>query len=191
MTVNGRQADTTISMNNRLKISSSTHAHQFRMFRFVATNTSPAFWSPRTENVRPLGDIPPAAGGSRTPNAPLIYAVDDMRCLTELYSLVLEAAGYAVRIFNDRAQALAALKAGAEKPELLITDYRNTSIPVERFMHECLIVHPALRILMASGLTRAYIRLSHVRPDRFIQKPFTAEELLQEIERTLADKPAV
>jgi DNA-binding NtrC family response regulator len=159
------------------------------MLRFVATNTSPAFWSPRTENIHPLGDIPPAAG-SRTSDAPLIYAVDDMRCLTELYSLVLEAAGYAVRIFNDRAQALAALKAGAEKPDLLITDYRNTSMAVERFMHECLIVHPALRILMASGLTRPYIRLSHVRPDRFIQKPFTPEELLQEVERALADKPA-
>jgi DNA-binding NtrC family response regulator len=141
------------------------------------------------ENIRPPDDVAPGSCGVRTPDAPLIYAVDDMRCLIELYTLVLEAAGYAVRAFNDRAQALAALKADIEKPDLLITDYRNTTIPVESFIRECITIHPTLRILMASGLALAHIRLFEMRPNRFIQKPFTPHELVQEVERTLAGKP--
>jgi CheY-like chemotaxis protein len=35
----------------------------------------------------------------------LIYAVDDVPELTELYTTLLEAAGYIVRAFNDRAEA--------------------------------------------------------------------------------------
>ena len=177
-------------MNTRLRISSLTHGPYFPTLRFAPTNSSPAFWSRRTESIRPQDDVPPGSGGARTLDAPLIYAVDDMRCLTELYTLVLEAAGYAVRAFNDRAQALAALKADVEKPDLLITDYRNTAVPVERFMRECLSIHPTLRILMASGLALTHIRLFEMRPNRFIQKPFTPHELVREVERTLADKPA-
>lgn len=176
-------------MNTRLRISSLTHVPYFPTLHFVPTNSSPAFWSDRVENTRLQEEIPPGSGGTRTSDAPLIYAVDDMRCLTELYTLVLEAAGYAVIAFNDRAQALAALKADIEKPDLLITDYRNTAIPVERFMRECLIIHPTLRILMASGLALTHIRLFEMRPNRFIQKPFTPHELVQEVERALATKP--
>jgi DNA-binding response OmpR family regulator len=112
-----------------------------------------------------------------------------MRCLTELYTLVLEAAGYAVKAFNDRAQALVALKTNIEKPDLLITDYRNTTIPVESFMRACVIIHPTLRILMASGLALSQIRLFEMRPNRLIQKPFTPHELVLEVERTLASRP--
>jgi DNA-binding NtrC family response regulator len=57
-------------------------------------------------------------------------------------TLLLEAAGYVARAFNDRAEALAALKADKRKPELLITDYRGLSMPVEPFMQQCLAAHP-------------------------------------------------
>ena len=175
-------------MNTRFSIPTLTHVPYFPTLRFAPTNSSPAFWSRRTENIRLEENLPPASRGGRTPDAPLIYAVDDMPCLTELYTLVLKAAGYSVKAFNDRAEALAALNADIEKPDLLITDYRNTSIPVERFMRECLMLHPTLRILMASGLAPTHIRLFQIRPNRFIQKPFTPHELVQEVERALATK---
>lgn len=122
----------------------------------------------------------PAADG------PLIYVVDDAPCLTQWYALLLEGTGCMVKTFIDRAEALAALEADEKKPELLITDYRGHSMPAERFLYQCLAVHPALRILMASGYGETDARFSQVRPCRFIRKPFTPEEFRQEVGAALA-----
>jgi DNA-binding NtrC family response regulator len=91
-----------------------------------------------------------------------------------------------VRSFNLRIEALAAFRAERRKPDLLVTDYCGLSMPVERFIDHCLEVHPDLRILMASGFSQTSMRFFSVRADRFIQKPFTAEEFLQEVRAALA-----
>jgi two-component system, OmpR family, response regulator MprA len=118
--------------------------------------------------------------------APSIYVVDDAPFLTELYTHLLEASGYIVRAFNDRAQAVKALEADWNKPDLLISDYRGLSMSVDQFLHQCLMIHPALRILMVSGLSRTEVRFSQARPDQFIEKPFTAEQLQEEVKSVLA-----
>ena len=115
-----------------------------------------------------------------------IYVVDDAPFLTELYTSLLGAAGYRVRAFHDRAQALAALKADWKRPDLLITDYRGLSMPVDQFLHQCLLFHPAMRILMVSGFRRTDLRFSRAKPDRFMEKPFTDEELQREVRAILA-----
>jgi len=127
----------------------------------------------------------PSSSTLRTPKTPSIYAVDDVPELTELYTTFLEATGYIVKAFNDRSEALAALKATQTKPDLLITDYLGLSMAVDGFMIRCLVVHPALRILMATGFGRTVVRACQIRPDRFIQKPFTLEELQQEVQAAL------
>jgi DNA-binding NtrC family response regulator len=118
--------------------------------------------------------------------APSIYVVDDAPFLTDLYTSLLEASGYCVRAFNDRFEALVALKAEWNKPALLISDYRALSMPVDQFLQQCLLVHPALRILMVSGFPRTHIHFSQARPDRFIEKPFTLEEFHREVKALLA-----
>jgi CheY-like chemotaxis protein len=127
----------------------------------------------------------PASVGE-TAAAASIYVVDDEEGLTEMYTVLLEANGYIVRAFNHRAEALAALMADRRKPDLLITDYCGGPMPVERFMELCLTIHPALRILMASGFNQTYVQFVEVKPDRFIQKPFTPEGFLQEVRAVLA-----
>jgi len=117
-----------------------------------------------------------------------IYVVDDKPALTDLYTRLLEAAGCILRTFNDRIEALAALRQENKKPDLLITDYRGFSMPVEQFMHECLALHPGLRILMASGFSQSDLRFSEARPHRFIEKPFSVEELLDEVSAALAGR---
>lgn len=115
-----------------------------------------------------------------------IYAVDDDDDLIELYATFLRGAGYAMRAFNDRAAALASLKEETVKPQLLVTDYLGGSIPVESFMRCCVAVHPRLRVLVASGFTQTEARFAGAKPDRFIQKPFTAAEFLREVRIALA-----
>ena len=123
----------------------------------------------------------------------MIYVVDDMPCLTQLYALLLERTGCLVKTFIDRAEVLSALKADQRKPDLLITDYRGHSMPLEHFLHQCLAVHPALRILMASGWSEIDDRFFQIRPCQFIQKPFTPDEFRQAIRAALAsvDFPVV
>lgn len=116
----------------------------------------------------------------------LIYVVDDAECVSELYAHFLKGTGYTARIFNDRAAALTALKADRSKPDLLITDYLGDPMPIDRFMQRCLALHPALRVLLASGLSESDMPPFCVKPDRYLQKPFTAEEFLQEIRAALA-----
>src|SRR5262249_27179007 len=138
--------------------------------------------SPRSGSFLQNSD---SASALRTTETASIYLVDDEESLTELYTLFLKGNDYIVRSFNLRTEALAALKADSKKPDLLITDYCGLAMPVERFMHHCLVVHPTLRILMASGLSQTFAPFPSVRPDRFIQKPFTADEFLQEVRATL------
>jgi CheY-like chemotaxis protein len=154
--------------------------------------------TPAHVNWAPLA-LPPASGHSalrqtrsgastsRTPAAVTIFAVDDMPSLTALYSSMLEPAGYRVRTFNDRVQALVALKADRTKPALLITDYLGLSMPADHFMHACRVLHPGLRILMASGFHPQAMRLRLAQPDRLIHKPFTPEQFRQEVRAALGD----
>lgn len=144
--------------------------------------------SPARSNLLTLPRQPRNTSSSSAPrmtDAPVIYAVDDMTDLTDLYLTLLEATGYRVKTFNDRAGALAALTAERTKPKLLITDYLGLSMSVDQFLHRCLAVHPTLRILMASGFNPTDMRFLQAKPDRFLEKPFAPEDLQREVRAAL------
>jgi DNA-binding NtrC family response regulator len=148
---------------------------------FAPTNSSVAFWSPELNTAS-------SSFRARPKTAPLIYAVDDMSCITELYALVLHAAGYEVRCFRDRHAALAGIE--AKKPALLITDLHNPSMRIEPFLEQCIKAHPSLRILMATGFGYHRAWCFSVTPHQFLQKPFTPGELKRAVEATLAGETA-
>lgn len=114
-----------------------------------------------------------------------IYVVDDDEALIDLYTSFLTSSGYQVRSFSDRTRALAALIVDKNPPGLLIMDHRGHRMASDYFIRCCLVAHPTLRILMASGLNAGEFHFSSDKPDRFIQKPFTLQELLREVEATL------
>ena len=116
----------------------------------------------------------------------LIYVVDDQNGAGELYAIFLEANGYTARLFTDRAAALSALKTEKPKPALLMTDSLGRSMPTDGFIQRCRALHPALRILLTSGRDRPEADFSSPLPDRFIQRPFTPEQLQQEVHDALA-----
>jgi CheY-like chemotaxis protein len=152
----------------------------------LVTNSAPSSRSSRSERILPRRNTS-SASALQTTEAASIYVVDDLPDLTEWYTTLLEATGYIVRAFNDRTEALAALQADRTKPDLLITDYLGLglSMRVDQFIHHCLVVHPTLRILMASGCSQTDMRFSQARPDRFIEKPFTPEEFRQAVRAAL------
>jgi response regulator RpfG family c-di-GMP phosphodiesterase len=174
-------------MRNKLSAFTPVQMPSVLPFAFIAprSDAAPPFWQPALKNF-------PAEQNASSGSAPQkketlsIYAVDDMPALTELYTDLLEATGYRVRAFNNRVDALAALTMESKMPDLLIVDYRGHSMPIEQFISLCRAVHPTLRVLMATGLDKANVRFSDVKPDRFIQKPFTPQELLQEVKASFA-----
>jgi CheY-like chemotaxis protein len=119
----------------------------------------------------------------------LVYVVDDTVELTALYRLLLEDAGYAVRTFTDRADALCAFLADDPRPVLLITDYVGYPISAEALMAECRRAQPGLRILMVSGCVESSLCFTRTRPDRYLQKPFAIEHFLAAV-RSLTGSPS-
>ena len=116
---------------------------------------------------------------------PVVYVVDDLPRLTELYATLLSETAYKVKTFNDRRTALAVLRQD-RSPALLITDYLGSAMPICQFIKESRAVHPRLRILMASGLDARRMHFSNGSPDGFLQKPFTAHEFQRAIAAVLA-----
>lgn len=157
----------------------------FLGFTFDAPKAAPELRPTFEEEIRPRQEIAPALDPNAVA-APLIFAVDDELHLTELYTVLLEPAGCEVRVFNDRVNALRALRREKRRPDLLITDYIGNSMLAEHFISGCLKVCPGLRVLMASGLNQCDLRFAFVRPVQFLQKPFTAEEFLCKVKVALA-----
>lgn len=157
---------------------------------FNVQNSTPASRVTSLEKFRPKQKAG-SASLLKGVQAPLVYVVDDEPHLTELYKFILEAKGCFVRTFTDRVEALAALKHEDRKPDLLVFDYLGNSMLADRFMNLFLAASPGLRILMASGLNRSEVRFSSVKPDRFLQKPFTPEEFLSEVKAVLTAQPSL
>lgn len=167
-----------------LTFAEQTNARSFLRLSLTRTNQPRALVSHTPESLSYLRTNP--AEPAVLSAGPLsVYAVDDVPCLTELYSSLLGARGYQVKTFINRTAALAALKADRNKPGLLITDYLGPSISVHEFIRACHSVHPSVRILMISGFNQNEIDLSGVRLDGFIQKPFTPEEFYQAVKVVL------
>jgi len=128
---------------------------------------------------------PPESPSEDRRKGTLVYAVDDMRPILDLYVLLLASVGCPVTAFHNRAVALAALATERRKPDLLITDYCGGGIPIGQFLRQSAALHPRLLILMVSGLHDPGWRTGSVRPDLFLQKPFTNDEFKRAVETAL------
>ena len=141
---------------------------------------TPVVWADPGSRVRMAAGFP-RQGQHHRPGRKLIYVVDDVVALTELYALILEPAGYQVRTFNDRMEALEAFLAPGKRPGLLITDFEGYPICVDLLMRCCRKAEPGLKILMASGYPEQYLAGRCVKPDAFLEKPFPPERLLAKV----------
>jgi CheY-like chemotaxis protein len=157
---------------------------------FRNINPTPASLTQQTKTMnawKQLARVPGPRGATALAGSS-IYVVDDTEGLAELYTLFLKGTGCNVRTYDNRAEALAALASDRTRPDLLIMDYLGDSMPVDRFLQRCLAVHPFLRILMASELSPGDVMSLCVKPDRSIQKPFTADEFVREVRAALSNE---
>jgi two-component system cell cycle sensor histidine kinase/response regulator CckA len=125
--------------------------------------------------------LPEASGGT-------VMILEDEPGVRELAARILRERGYRVLEAESGAAALAALRNGSPRADLLLTDVVVPDIGVvdlEREVHHLL---PGLPILYMSGYPRDDILdrglLRSEQP--FIQKPFSTEQLVMEVGRMIS-----
>jgi DNA-binding NtrC family response regulator len=134
--------------------------------------------------------IEPIAQSPETEKATgdLIYVVDDEPMLLELARIILEPLGYNVRTFRDPVTALQAFSAARPRPALLITDYAMHELDGMNLINACRRLAPAQKILLISGAAGPEIYAkAHVKPDRFLAKPYNAKQLAGLVKAILVD----
>jgi CheY-like chemotaxis protein len=126
---------------------------------------------------------PPKAGGA------LIYIVDDEPMLLELASAILQPLGYSIETFRSPETALRAFELADPGPALLMTDYAMHSMNGLELASACRRIRPKQKILLVSGTVGPDIlRDAKVQPDRFLDKPYQAKQLIEAVRETLARK---
>ncbi|MEW6280065.1 MAG: response regulator [Candidatus Eremiobacterota bacterium] len=108
-----------------------------------------------------------------------ILVVDDEPMVLRFATRTLERLGYRVTAASSAPEALAASSESPDAPHLLLTDVvmpRVSGVELARSLRQRL---PELRIMLMSGYTEERAQLESLGPDvRFLQKPFSAQELL-------------
>jgi CheY-like chemotaxis protein len=124
--------------------------------------------------------LPKARGGT-------VVILEDEAGVRELAARILREQGYQVLEAENGAEALAGLRGGGPRAALLLTDVVIPDVGIvdlERAVHDLL---PDLPILYMSGYPRDDILdrglLRSEQP--FIQKPFSAEQLVKEVGRMI------
>jgi two-component system cell cycle sensor histidine kinase/response regulator CckA len=141
--------------------------------------------------------LPEVSGGAREQPATVakpaslpargetVLVLEDEDAVRELTARVLRDRGYEVVLARNGAEALVRLRNRGNQPDLLLTDVVVPDMGTEELEGEVHRLHPALPILYMSGYPRDDILarglLRGEQP--FLQKPFTNEDLAQEVGR--------
>jgi CheY-like chemotaxis protein len=117
---------------------------------------------------------------------PVIYVVDDEAMLLELAAVILEPLGYEIQTFRDPESALRNFTRARPRPVLLITDFAMHQMDGMELAEACRRVEPGQKILMISGTVGPEIfQEAAVRPDRFLEKPYQARQLIEMVKSML------
>ncbi|MBM4353858.1 MAG: response regulator [Deltaproteobacteria bacterium] len=109
-----------------------------------------------------------------------ILVVDDQEIVAELICDILNGSGYDARYITSSVQALEAISAGTEKPDLLILDLMMPRMDGREFIRQLDIVRFSGPIIVTSGYSTPAdddVRLKS-RTSGFLRKPFEKDRLL-------------
>ena len=116
-----------------------------------------------------------------------IFVVDDEPMLLELAAAVLQPAGFNVRTFRDPRAALAEFSAANPRPAIVVTDYAMGAMNGLDLIRECRQIQPRQKIILLSGTVNESIYTDAVvKPDRFLAKPYQANDLISLVQSLAA-----
>jgi DNA-binding response OmpR family regulator len=127
-------------------------------------------------------------GGNGPRGGALIYVVDDEPMLLELATVILESRGYRVETFRAPDTALRAFRTAASPPALIITDFAMHRMSGLDLVEACRQIRPGQKVILVSGtVVPDVLHGAAVLPDRFLLKPYHAQQLIDMVEAVLAE----
>lgn len=124
--------------------------------------------------------LPPTA---RLPANARILVVDDEQDIRDVVRAVLESRGASVLTAEDGPRGVAMFRENGSSIDLVLLDMTMPGMSGEEVLREIRAINPAARVLLSSGYSEseANQRFSSHRADGFVQKPYTANELVQKL----------
>jgi nitrogen-specific signal transduction histidine kinase/CheY-like chemotaxis protein len=123
----------------------------------------------------------PIADGDLS-GAETILVVDDEDLLLTMSRMVLSSYGYTVLTANSGQKAIEVFTRSKKKVDLVITDLVMPNMSGRELTEHILKVSPDTRIIWSSG----YVRSNNAQDqERYLQKPFTSQDLLRKVKQTL------
>jgi two-component system cell cycle sensor histidine kinase/response regulator CckA len=116
-----------------------------------------------------------------------ILVVEDEPGIRRIVATVLKRDGYPVLEANNPWEAAELLGSGLFHVDLLLTDIMMPGMTGPDFARELLEMQPHLKVVFATGCSREEVKRTMQLVDHkyFLQKPYTAEQLLEAVQNTL------
>jgi two-component system, cell cycle sensor histidine kinase and response regulator CckA len=116
-----------------------------------------------------------------------ILVAEDEDAVRDVVRRILTRSGYRVLAAHNAVEAIALFE-GAEKVDLLLSDVIMPGLSGKELADALLRLDPSLRTVMMSGYTDDLLGIAELdgRDESFLQKPFSAEELLAVVQSRLA-----
>jgi nitrogen-specific signal transduction histidine kinase len=129
--------------------------------------------------VRPAPPLSADLSGTQT-----ILFVDDEDALLTLGRMILSSFGYTVLTANSGVKALEFFASAKKKIDLVITDMVMPNMSGRELTEQILRASPQTRVLWSSGYVRS---TNPEEQERYLQKPFTSQDLLRKVKQVLSD----
>lgn len=113
-----------------------------------------------------------------------VLIVDDEDLLLNMAQMVLSSFGYRALTANTGARALDIV--ANEIVDLVVTDLVMPSMSGRELVERIRLISPTVKIICSSG----YARPQNQSEEYYLQKPFTAQELVRKVRETLSEEPS-
>lgn len=139
-----------------------------------------------------MQQIDPSSGisaASETGRGPRVLIVDDESVIRRFTSRVLADAGYLVVEACDGTEALEYLREAGGELDLVLSDVVMPGLNGVELLEALSTAYPGVPVLLMSGYASAELRERGIAaPCGILAKPFSAEQLLDEVRRCLAGR---
>jgi CheY-like chemotaxis protein len=143
----------------------------------------------------PASDRPAASsrreGVSTTRGEGWVLVVDDERELRDTAARILEHFGYSALVARDGRDAVEKFRAHADEIRVVLLDMTMPEMNGEEAFREMRSIRPDVRVVLTSGYdeVEATRRFTEKGVARFLQKPYTADELAEAIAAAARKSP--
>jgi CheY-like chemotaxis protein len=155
----------------------------------LGMGTTCKIYFPRVEDAL-KGPLHPPPGTAAPGGTEAVLLVEDAHPLREMIREILESAGYTVLEYSDPEEALRSVGTLDASVRLLLTDVVMPRLSGPNLAKSVRIARPEIKVLFMSGYTDDAMGPHGVlgAGTQFIQKPFSADALLQKVREAL-DEP--